>query len=222
MIPFWSDKISILYDKNFLFEIIPKKEYNLNRKLNALLRFTVYYSLIVFLMDTKKRYVLTFIVGMAIFTYLLYFKYKESFMNKENNKIMNGSEDMNINELSSECRIPTKDNPFMNPQMSDFGNNVEVKEACTSFDNKGVQKKIDEYFEDGIFKDYADIFNNKNSQRQFFTVPGRDVPNDQGSFAQWLYGSPPTCKEGNQIDCLSFRNGGGQGGRSTSGGVGTP
>ena len=63
MIPFWSDKISILYDKNFLFEIIPKKEYNLNRKLNALLRFTVYYSLIVFLMDTKKRYVLTFIVS---------------------------------------------------------------------------------------------------------------------------------------------------------------
>ena len=29
------------------------------------------------------------------------------------------------------------------------------------------------------------------------------VPNDQGSFAQWLYGTPKTCKEGNSIACLS-------------------
>ena len=53
MIPFWFDKFSILYDKKFLFDIIPKKEYDLNRKLNALLRFTIYYSVIVYLLDIK-------------------------------------------------------------------------------------------------------------------------------------------------------------------------
>ena len=37
----------------------------------------------------------------------------------------------------------------------------------------------------------------------FIQIPGNRVPNDQGSFAQWLYGTPPTCKEGNQIACLS-------------------
>ena len=62
MIPFWFEKISILYDKKFLFDIIPKKEYDLNRKLNALLRFTIYYSVIVYLLDTKKKYVLTFVL----------------------------------------------------------------------------------------------------------------------------------------------------------------
>ena len=51
--------------------------------------------------------------------------------------------------------------------------------------------------------DVNDIFGKNNSQRQFYTVPGNQVPNDQGSFAQWLYGTPKTCKEGNSIACLS-------------------
>jgi len=202
MIPFWSDKISILYDKNFLFEIIPKKEYNLNRKLNALLRFTVYYCLIVYLMDTKKRYVLSFIIGMGLFTYLIYFKYKESFMNRETNKIMNDSEDMKINELSSECRIPTKDNPFMNPLLADFGSN-KSKPACTSYNNKGVQRVTKDFFEEDLYKDVNDIFDNGNSQRQFFSVPGNSVPNDRDTFMKWCYQTPPTCKEGNGLQCAA-------------------
>ena len=37
MTPFWFEKISILFDKRYLLEIIPKKEFDLSRKLNALL-----------------------------------------------------------------------------------------------------------------------------------------------------------------------------------------
>ena len=200
MIPFWSDKISVLYDKNFLFEIIPKKEYNLNRKLNAILRFTIYYSFLVYLMDTKKRYVLSYIIGMAIFTYLIYFKYKESFMDRETNKILNGSEDMNIKELSSECRIPTKDNPFMNPLLSDFGSNTS-KPACASYNNKGVQRETEKLFKEDLYEDVNDIFGKENSQRQFFSVPGNSVPNDRDTFMKWCYQTPPTCKEGNGLQC---------------------
>ena len=202
MIPFWSDKISILYDKNFLLDIIPKKEYDLNRKLNALLRFTIYYSLIVFLMDTKKKYVLTFIIGMAIFTYLIEYKYKDAFMDKVNNKLMNNTHDMNINDLSSDCRIPTKDNPFMNPLLSDFGSD-KSKPACQSYNNKGVQRVTEDYFEEDLYKDVNDIFGKENSQRQFFSVPGNSVPNDRDTFMKWCYQTPPTCKEGNGLQCAA-------------------
>jgi hypothetical protein len=202
MIPFWSDKISILYDKNFLLDIIPKKEYDLNRKLNALLRFTIYYSLIVFLMDTKKKYVLTFIIGMAIFTYLIEYKYKDAFMDKVNNKLMNNTHDMNINDLSSDCRIPTKDNPFMNPLLSDFGTD-KSKPACQSYNNKGVQRVTEDYFEEDLYKDVNDIFGKENSQRQFFSVPGNSVPNDRDTFMKWCYQTPPTCKEGNGLQCAA-------------------
>ncbi len=202
MIPFWFDKFSILYDKKFLFDIIPKKGYDLNRKLNALLRFTIYYSVIVYLLDTKKKYVLTFILGMAVFTYLIQMKYKESFMNKVNNNLMNDSENMNINDLSSECRIPTKDNPFMNPLLTDYGTD-KSKQACYSYNNKGVQRVIENNFEEDLYKDVNDIFGKENSQRQFFSVPGNSVPNDRDTFMKWCYQTPPTCKEGNGLQCAA-------------------
>lgn len=212
---FWINDISILYDRNHILEIFPSINFDIIRKLNAIFRFSLYYSLIVFLYNRNNTNVFYIPIVVGILTYIVYKKNNSIQIDEAIIHSINGNKN-SVKDMGSSCRIPTKDNPFMNPQLSDFGNNVEVKESCTSFDNKGIQKKIDEYFEDGIFKEYSDIFNNKNSQRQFFTVPGRDVPNDQGSFAQWLYGSPPTCKEGNQIDCLSFRNGGGM----PSGGVG--
>ena len=33
-------------------------------------------------------------------------------------------------------------------------------------------------------------------------MPNTTVPNNQGDFAQWLYGVPKTCKEGNGNQCV--------------------
>lgn len=214
---FWINDIKILYNRNHILEIYPSSNFDIIRKLNAIFRFSLYYSFIVFLYNRNNTNVFYIPIVVGILTYIVYKKNKSIQVDDALIQSINGNKDI-VHEMSDTCRIPTKDNPFMNPLLSDFGNNVEVKESCTSFDNKGIQKKIDEYFDQGIYKEFSDIFNNKNSQRQFFTVPGREVPNDQGSFAQWLYGCPPTCKEGNQIDCLSFRNGGG----IPSGGGGSP
>ena len=202
MIPFWAEKISILYDRNYLFDVIPKKEYDLNRKLNALLRFTIYYSVIVYLMDRSKQYVLTYILGMGLFTYLIYYKYRESYMNVVTNNIMNDTHETDINELSSECRIPSKDNPFMNPLLTDYGTN-KSKPACDSYNNKGVQRIIEDNFDEDLYRDVNDIFKNGNSQRQFFSVPGNSVPNDRDTFMKWCYQTPPTCKEGNGLQCMA-------------------
>lgn len=212
---FWLNDISILYNRNHVLEIFPSSSFDIIRKLNAIFRFSIYYSLLVFLYNRNNTNVFYIPIVVGILTYIVYKKNNSIQVDDALIRSINGDKE-SVGDMSSSCRIPTKDNPFMNPQLSDFGNNVEVKESCSSFDNKGIQIKIDEYFDEGIFKDYSDIFNNKNSQRQFFTVPGKDVPNDQGSFAQWLYGSPPTCKEGNSIDCLSIRNGGGGGATSTT------
>ena len=50
---------------------------------------------------------------------------------------------------------------------------------------------------------YTDIFGKENSQRQFFSVPGRGGVPDQSAFAHWLYRTPDTCKEGNGLACMS-------------------
>ena len=109
-----------------------------------------------------------------------------------------------INDLNTECRVPTKENPFMNPTLDDYGNNSSPAKSCPSYNNKGVQRRVEELFNEDLYRDVKDVFNKNNSQRQFYTVPGSNVPNDQSSFANWLYGTPPTCKEGNGIACLGM------------------
>ena len=58
-----------------------------------------------------------------------------------------------------------------------------------------------ELYNEDLYRDIKDVFNKNTGDRQFYTVPGNQVPNDQGSFSQWCYGQPPGCKEGNQIAC---------------------
>tara|TARA_B110000902_G_C13809168_1_gene399091 strand:+ start:54 stop:554 length:501 start_codon:yes stop_codon:yes gene_type:complete len=119
-----------------------------------------------------------------------------------------------INDLESACRVPTKENPFMNPGLGEFGNdNISMPKSCPSYNNVGVQNRVDQLFGKELYRDVKDIFGKNNSQRQFYTVPGNQVPNNQGDFAQWCYGMPKTCKEGNNLACAI---GGGPGGGSPS------
>ena len=201
MTPFWFEKFSILYDKKYLFEILPKKEFDLSRKLNALLRFTIYYCLTLYLMDTKRFQMLYFILGMAIFTYVIHSKYKTAFINTVNNKLMNDSQNVNMNDLNGEYSLPSKDNPFMNPLITDYGKDT-YKPAINSYNNKGVQRVIEENFEEDLYKDVTDIFGKNNSQRQYYSVPSI-TGEEQGKFANWLYATPPTCKEGNGLQCAA-------------------
>ena len=100
----------------------------------------------------------------------------------------------------------------MNPQISDYNTKNDNLSSCTSYNNKGVQRVIEQEFNEDLYRDINDIFGKNNSQRQFYSVPGNTIPNDQGSFAQWCYGMPKTCKEGNPIACLSdMGNSGGPG-----------
>ena len=108
-----------------------------------------------------------------------------------------------IDELKDNCRIPTKDNPFMNPQISDYNTKNDHLSSCTSYNNKGIQRVIEKEFNEDLYRDINDIFGKNNSQRQFYTVPGNSIPNDQDTFAKWLYATPKTCKEGNGLQCAA-------------------
>ena len=61
----------------------------------------------------------------------------------------------------------------------------------------------DKLFSSSLIRDVNDLFGKNNSQRQFYTVPGNSIPNDQDTFAKWLYATPKTCKEGNGLQCAA-------------------
>ena len=205
MTPLWSEKISILYEKKYLFEIIPNKNFDFNRKLNSLLRLSIYYAVLIYVFDNKKSNMLyiPFVVGFL--TYILNRKYRETFLNVTNAQLMNDLKvgpDL-IKSLDGSCKTPTKDNPFMNPEIYDYNTDKMAENACTTYNNKGLQNYSENIFNESLYRDVNDLFGKNNSQRQFYTVPGNSIPNDQDTFAKWLYATPKTCKEGNGLQCAA-------------------
>ncbi len=101
-------------------------------------------------------------------------------------------------ELTFECRKPTTNNPFMNPDITDYNTPKNVA-ACN--DDTPVENVINKSFNSSIFKNIEDAISGENSIRQFYTVPNTAIPNHQTEFSQWLYKAPTTCKE-DQSKCL--------------------
>ena len=203
--PFWYEDPSILIDRESITEIFPSKRFDIIRKLNAIVRLAIIYTVIMFAYKREKTYLVIPFIAMGI-TWVI--RSKQGDLKKDavyKKSVANQLEDLvKINDLATECRIPTKENPFMNPKLTDFGNNrPPAPKSCPSYNNVGVQRRVEDLFNEDLYRDVSDVFGKNNSQRQFFTVPGNQVPNDQGAFAQWLYGRPPTCKEGNATACLA-------------------
>jgi hypothetical protein len=120
---------------------------------------------------------------------------------KSKNKIKYSLDEMRIYE-SNRCRKPTVDNPFMNPSVDDF-NKEDTPKACNA-DDEDIRKDIELKFNEDLYRDIEDVFDKKNSQRQFYTV-AHSIPNDQEGFARWCYKFPATCKT-NQERCLRYED----------------
>ena len=203
--PFWYTDISILYGKDSIMEIFPSRRFDILRKLNAIVRLSIVYTLIMYFMKREQKYLIIPLVTMGI-TWIIWYKQEDIHTDTIMKDSMSNKIDdlVQLNDLNTECRVPTKENPFMNPMLSDYGTGKPVPpKSCPSYNNVGIQRRVQELYNEDLYRDVNDVFGKNTGDRQFYTVPGNQVPNDQGSFAQWLYGTPKTCKEGNSIACLS-------------------
>ncbi len=99
--------------------------------------------------------------------------------------------------IENNCRKPTVDNPFTNIVFSDYLDASNVAEPC-NIDNKNIQQDMQNLYNSSIYRNFEDVFERENSQRMFYTLPIRTIPNDQTEFANWLYKTSPTCKENSQ------------------------
>ena len=205
--PFWFNDISILFNKNYLLEIIPLKSYDFNRKLNAILRFTIYYAILLYILKNDKNVLcLPFItVVVTVFLNKTNKKGRENtaMVNSKNVRDNHSSETVNkmIEEINDDVfRKPDVDNPMMNVNVFELYDN---KRAIPTYDNPGVERVVEEKWSDGLFRDSNDLFGRNNSQRQWYTMPNTEAMNRQTEFAKWCYKTPPTCKEGNGLQCAN-------------------
>jgi len=93
---------------------------------------------------------------------------------------------------------------FMNILMNDYVENPQRKRAC-EHSKKCTKKLTNKYFYDNLFVDVDDIYENRQSQRAFYTMPNTTIPNDQTKFANALYKMPETCKT-DQENCLRYED----------------
>ena len=205
--PFWFKDISILYDKNYLLEIIPKKEYDFSRKLNAVVRFSVYYSILLYIFKRDTN-ILCFPFITIVITVFLHKTNKDEKNDDAMKGLMSSKShtsmediDMMIMDINKDVfREPDEDNPMMNQNYFDL---YENKKAVPTYNNPGMKRKVEETLDAGVYKDSNDLFNRRNSQRQWYTMPNTEAMNKQTEFAKWCYMTPPTCKEGNGLQCAN-------------------
>ncbi len=103
--------------------------------------------------------------------------------------------------------VPTPQNPFMNVTVDEYYYNP-LRPQAASVQDDDVKANLDDFFKTEFNRDPTDVFGRSQSQRQFVTMPATTVPNDAGSFQNWLYKLPgKTCKEGGRESCFPGTDG---------------
>ena len=122
--PFWFSYPSILVDQRAITEIFPSKRFDIVRKLNAIVRLSIVYSAIMYAYKREKNYLMIPFVTMGV-TWFIWSKQSDIVRDEVKKQSMSDklSDLVKLNSLETECRIPKKDNPFMNPTLADYGNN---------------------------------------------------------------------------------------------------
>ena len=179
MVESWVTKPSVLFSKENLKYFVPTDDMTYLEKINAVTRFIIYGSVLLFLVRGNSLVLLMPIISM-LFIYSLV-------------KWGLGLDDLkeSFGEIVTEnCQKPDLNNPFMNILPGDSRGRDQ---ACSY--TKETKSQIEDAFETNLYDDIDDIYGKKNSQRQFYTMPSTSMPNKQTEFGQWLYNIGPTKKE---------------------------
>jgi hypothetical protein len=117
--------------------------------------------------------------------------------------------------LKSDFEEVNKNNPLGNVLLTEIMDNPQRKPAPPSFstevyeDISDTTKKMIQKLNPGIkntnkqlFGDLGEKFEFDQSMWQYYSNPNTKIPNDQGAFADFLYGDMPSCRGGDDIACI--------------------
>lgn len=189
---FWGEELSVLFDPTRLVEFIPTPDMSYAEKLNAVSRFSVITAVALSLWNRSSLY-LSIAMIVLLIVWLLYIPGPEN--------VTKGLENKTFDREDNECTMPTENNPFMNVRADEYKYNPDRPAACPI---NQVDNEIKYLFNKNVPKDENDLWDHNNSQRQFYSMPVTTIPNEQGKFANWLYGQDQVCKDGDYKVCTGY------------------
>ena len=176
--PFWFSEPSVLFSKDTWYMFVPQPNMPVKAALNAVVRFSVYLAALLLVATRDPSYAMLVPVVMLVTLFLEKWfpeakKMSEGF---QSGPVVTGYR-------GTEVSMPTEDNPFMNPGLTDILDNPDRPPAAkvTSID---VRDKVNAAYAktSNIFMDTSDVFDMVQSQRNFYTVPA----DDYGGFLSFL------------------------------------
>lgn len=213
-IQFWTNQPTILFNKDYIFELWPTTDMCYEQKLNAITRLIVLLTILGYMLTMSMR-----ILGVGAITILIIFVLYTMRKEKITKQMMNEGFGLNSNSepamvqkssyvnpvtldsvLRSEFKEGNRKNPFSNVLLTQINEDPERKAAPPSFNvdvdediTRNVKKAV-QMLNPGIkntnkqlFGDLFQEFELDQSNRQFFSTANTRVTNDQGAFAEYLY-----------------------------------
>lgn len=170
-----------LFNKDKYLEFYPKKEMSKIDKAYAIIRFAIYYGIIICVFNLDSKWLAISILLILLSIFLLS---SEKFESTDKN-----------------CTKPTYNNPFMN---FIFGDDYNKSKACDLSQNIR-DEQINLFRKDSKLLDKTDLYGKNTSDRNFYTMPSTSALNDQTGFAQFIYGDFNHCKSDGK-NCLKHRD----------------
>jgi hypothetical protein len=207
--PLWTNEPTILFHKDYILELWPFENLSHTQKINAITRMIIILA-IIGLIVTNSYYIVV-VALIALLAILFLSKTKEEPTNKKCNieTFMTNTyvhpETKKV-ALKSDFEKGTKQNPFGNVLLTDINDNPEKKSAPPSF-IKEVGESIKQNIEQMVLENNPhmkdkqenlwDQFEGDRANHAFYSTANTRVDNDQGSYAEFLYGNMHSSKESN-------------------------
>lgn len=174
----WFKDPAILFTQATWNRFVPVASMTTAESLNAVVRFTVYFAVLLFISTGVNAYVLA-IPAVMVLTLALYSIFP-------NGKTLE-SFTVRAAKPTGKYTMPTGDNPFMNVLLTEINDNPNREDAAP-ISRKDVKKAVEESFKhtNDVFMDTTDVFDQTQAMRTFHTLQSAKVPNDQDGFLRWM------------------------------------
>lgn len=189
---FYKDILSFL-DFKKLDQFIPLYSQSKTERLNSILRFFIYASIILIAIYGNYNYILLpILIAMIIII------------------VNEVTEDTNKEQFDSELREPTYNKPFMNPTIKDYSTGIITegqKYAIDTPEARALAKEVDDKFYAGFIRDPKDVYNRNGGRYQYNQFPITRVPDKRREALDYIYKEiiGPTCKM-DRFSCYPPKN----------------
>jgi hypothetical protein len=225
---FWSNDPTILFNKEYVLQMWPSSNMTYEEKLNAITRLVIIMTLLGYIATMSKNMILigftTIVLIFALYklrrqkvTRDILNESKEGFsgIDVKNQEAKIITPDTLQTYLKSDFTQVDKKNPLGNVLLTEIMDNPTRKSAPPSFNTEVYDdinvstKKMVQSLNPGIkntnkqlYGDLGEQFEFDQSQWSFYSTPNTKIPNDQGAFANYLYGDMPSCRDGDAFACI--------------------